>query len=118
MIMQIQSFLLNPWSVVSHFGVTCMSETGTDCSTGLPKPGDSQGNVSGNQLQDILKIAFAILAALAVLFIVLGALRMVTSQGNPQEASKARSTIIFALVGLLVALLAEAIVAFVLGNLG
>ena len=84
-----------------------------DNGCGLPTVG-----AGSSQLQDILKIVFAILAALAVLFIVMGALRMVTSQGNPQEASKARSTIIYALVGLLVALLAEAIVAFVLGRLG
>ena len=119
MITMIQAFLINPWSAISHFGAapTCGTETGVVCETDLPKPGGAAG-VGSNQVQDILKIAFAILAALAVLFIVIGALRMVTSQGNPQEASKARSTIIFALVGLLVALLAEAIVAFVLGSLG
>lgn len=126
MITQIQSFILNPWSAIDHFGAaspssaspSCTSETGLNsCATGLPQPGGA-GGVGSSQLEDILRIVFAVLAALAVLFIVMGALRMVTSQGNPQEASKARSTIIFALVGLLVALLAEAIVAFILGKLG
>jgi len=74
-------------------------------------------NAGGNQVNDILRIAFAILAALAVLFIVIAGFRMVTSQGNPQEVSKAKSTIVYALVGLVVALLAEAIVAFILDKL-
>jgi hypothetical protein len=116
MIAQISLFLLNPWSAITYFGATdCSGLTGNDCSTGLPKPGG--GDVGGNQLQDILKIAFAILAALSVLFIVMAGLRFITAQGNPQEVSKAKSTIVYALIGLLVALLAEALVAFVLGKL-
>lgn len=79
---------------------------------GLPVAGAGK-----SQLHDILQIVFAVLAALAVLFIVIGALRMVISQGNPQETGKARATVIYAVVGLIVALLAEAFVAFVLGKL-
>lgn len=114
---QAASFLANPLGLVSHFGATCAGETGVACDTGLPKPGDTNGNVSGTQLQEILAIAFAILAALSVLFIVLGGFRMVTAQGDSQQVSKARSTIIYAVVGLVVALLAEAFVAFVLDRL-
>jgi FtsH-binding integral membrane protein len=79
---------------------------------GLPVVG-----ANSSQLQGILEIVFGILAALAVLFVVIGGLRLVTSQGNPQESSKARATIIYALVGLIVAMLAEAFVAFVLDKL-
>lgn len=83
---------------------------------GLPQAGGPNG-VGSSQVHDVLQIVFAVLAALAVLFIVIGGLRMVTSQGNPQETGKARATIIYAVVGLVVALLAEALVAFVLGKL-
>lgn len=117
MFAQMYQYILNPWNIISYFGSVCSSQTGVNCSdNGLPRPGG--GDVGTNQLQDILRIAFAILGAIAVLFIVMAALRFVTAQGNPQEVSKAKSTIIYALVGLLVALLAEAIVAFVLGKLG
>jgi hypothetical protein len=110
---QIYSIILNPWSLISYFGSACSQETGVDCSdNGLP-----QTTAGSNQIQDVLKIAFAILAALAVLFIVVAGFRMVIAQGNPQEVGKAKGTIIYALVGLLVALLAEAIVSFVLGKL-
>ncbi len=110
---QLYIFLLHPWSAVSYFGSACTDLTGTGCNTGLP-----QGNANSANLHNILQIIFAILAAISVLFIVIASLRLITSQGNPQEASKARATIAYALVGLIVALLAEAIVAFALDRLG
>jgi hypothetical protein len=41
----------------------------------------------------------------------------VTSQGNPETVKKAREAIIAAVIGLVIALSAEIIVSFVLGNL-
>ena len=82
------------------------------CPTGLPVV-----DAGGDQLQQILQIVFGIAGALAVLFIVIGGLRLVLSQGSPQDTAKGRSTIIYALVGLLVAITGEAIVSFVLQKL-
>ena len=83
----------------------------TDCSTGLPVVDASSAN-----LQTILRNVFGILAVVAVLFIVIAALKFITAQGNPQETAKARMTIIYALVGLVIAISAEVIVAFVLNR--
>ncbi len=85
---------------------------GNTCDTGLPVVGAGSG-----ELTEILQIVFGIIAALAVLMIVIAGLRFITGQSNPQEISKARNTIIYALAGLLVALAAEAIVSLVLGKL-
>ena len=98
-------------SLLPYFSSICQYYGRDGC--GLPKADASQGN-----LQSILQIAFAVLAALAVLFIVIAGLRFITAQGNPQEVSKAKSTIVYALAGLAVALLAEAFVAFVLTKVG
>jgi ABC-type polysaccharide transport system permease subunit len=49
--------------------------------------------------------------------IVIAGLRFITAQGNPQENAKARNTIVYAVVGLLVALIAEIFVSFILGKL-
>jgi hypothetical protein len=99
---------------ITNFGSDFCTNNGdgAGCKTGLPAV-----NASTNQLHDVLQIVFAVIAALAVLMIVIAGFRLVTSQGDPQEVGKAKSTIIYALIGLLVALLAEAIVAFVLGEL-
>jgi hypothetical protein len=89
--------------------VTC-PEGGT-CTTGLPKVA-----ASSHQLHEILAIFFGIAAVIAVLMIIVGALMFVTSGGNSDNATKARETITYAVIGLVVALFAEGIVAFVLGN--
>lgn len=85
---------------------------GHEAACGLPTAHANSAN-----LQNILQIVFGVMAAVAVLFIVLAGFRMVTAQGDAQQVSKARSTIVYAVIGLLIALLAEAMVAFVLDKL-
>ena len=85
---------------------------GQTCTTGLPVVTAGSG-----ELQAILQIFFGVIAAIAVLMIVVAGLRFITAQGNPNETAKARGTIIYALAGLIVALIAEAIVSLVLDKL-
>lgn len=56
--------------------------------------------------------------AIAVIYIILGGLRMITSTGESQAFKDGRSTLIYAAVGLVVVSFARAIVGFVLGRLG
>lgn len=89
----------------------CQQITKTDCSTGLPQPG-----ATGSNLQHLLTIVIGTLAAVAVLIIVLAGLSFITAQGDPQKVARAREAIIYALIGLAVAVSAELIVTFVLGK--
>lgn len=82
-------------------------------SSPLPDVDADQGAVS-----DILAVVFTIIGALSLLFFVAGGFRYITSQGDPSEISKAKNTLIYSLVGLLVSIFAVAIVTFVLGRLG
>ena len=68
-------------------------------------------------IQTILGIVFGIIGALALLVITVSGLRYITSAGDPEKTAKAKNGIIYALVGLVVAISAEAIVAFVVGRL-
>lgn len=77
------------------------------------EPASGEGFVS-QQLQQTLMFAFAILGAIAVLIIAIAAFQYVISAGDPQKVSKAKDAIIYAMVGLAVAILAYSIVAFVL----
>ncbi|HVV25554.1 MAG TPA: pilin [Candidatus Saccharimonadales bacterium] len=90
--------------------VNCGS--GQTCDTGLPGVSASSTN-----LQGALEIVFGIIGAIAVLMIVLAGLRFVLAQGSPQETAKARNTIIYAVIGLVISIAAEAFVAMVLGKL-
>jgi hypothetical protein len=81
-------------------------------SRNLPKPQANQP-----ELDTILSIAFGILGALALLMITISGLRYITSTGNPEQTSKAKNGIIYALVGLVIAITAEALVNFVVAKL-
>ena len=85
----------------------------TDISPGgLPKAATDT-----DQIKTILAIVFGIVGALALLMLVISGLRYIVSGGDPGNISKAKDGIIYALVGLLIALTAEAIVVFVVSEL-
>ncbi len=94
--------------------VNCPSSTANSggCDTGLP-----QVTAGNGQLHTVLTIFFGVAAVISVLMIVIGGLMFVTSGGNSEHATRARETIIYAVVGLIVSLSAVGIVQFFLGNL-
>ena len=90
--------------------VNCLG--GADCQTDLPKI-----DAGGGALQTALQLVFGTISALCLLIIMIAAIRFASSQGNPQETAKARGAIIYAVVGLVIALSAEAIVTFTLSSI-
>jgi len=93
---------------VASAAVNCIGTT--TCDTGLPTV-----SADSNNTQIALQIAFGVIASIAIIIIIISALRLASSQGNPQEATKARQGIVYAAVGLILALSSEAIVTYVLG---
>jgi hypothetical protein len=65
-------------------------------------------------IDDLLRIA----ALVAIGFVIYGAIRYITSEGNSEGATQARDTITNALVGLVVALVAITFVSFLGNRLG
>jgi len=63
---------------------------------------------------DILSIAVGIIA---VIMIMIGGIKYITSSGDSNNVASAKNTIIYAIVGLVVVALAQIIVKFVLGKL-
>lgn len=80
-----------------------------------PLPGT---NATDTQIQTIFAIVCGVVAALSLLFIVIGGFRYIISTGDPSATAQARKTIIYALVGLLVSVSAFAITRFVIGSTG
>lgn len=68
-------------------------------------------------IRSALSATFTIIGALSVLFIVLGAARYATSAGDPALTKQAKETILYAVIGLVVSLVAFFIVQFVLGSI-
>ena len=65
---------------------------------------------------ELLSIVFAIIGAIALLIVTLSGFRYVLSAGDPQKTANAKNTLIYALVGLAIAISAEAIIAFVVNR--
>ncbi len=64
--------------------------------------------------EDLLRIAGIVTA----FFIIYGGVRYVTSQGEPENTKAARSTIINALIGAAIAMIAAVLVSFIGSKLG
>lgn len=75
----------------------------------LPHADPSQGFVKTT----ILPLVFGLAGALAFLMIVIGGFQFVISRGDPGATAKARNTIIYSIVGLVIVLLGYGIVTFV-----
>lgn len=70
-----------------------------------------------NQIENILAVAFGVVAGIAVLSLVIAAINFATGGGDPEKISRSKNAIIFSLVGLAIALSAEAIVLLFLNKL-
>ena len=66
-------------------------------------------------IANLIQIALFFAGALSVIFLIVGGLQVITSTGNPQRLAKAKSTLTWAVLGLVVAISAFAIVNFVTG---
>ena len=85
---------------------------GTACEQNLSSDGGK--NVAGQAIN----IALGVLGAIAVLIIVIAGFQFALSQGNQEKTKKARQTILYAVVGLVVAIFASVIVNFIIDNFG
>lgn len=75
---------------------------------------------SGADINNIVKVILQILSWIAgiaaVIMIVIGGLRYITSGGDSSSIASAKGTLIYALVGVVIVALSQAIVFFILGN--
>lgn len=88
--------------------------------SGLDVPNKALVEKSGDSaaltpvIQTVLQVTFGTMGAVAVLIITIAGTQYILSNGDPQRIAKAKDAIIYALIGLVVAILAFSIVTFVL----
>lgn len=80
-------------------------------TTNIPKVSADQ-----NALNATLSATFLVIGGLATLYLLIGAIKYIISNGDPNATGQAKNTILYAIVGIIVSLLAFTIVQFVLGN--
>ena len=79
----------------------------------IPQDGASLTEI----VQSILNWIFGIIGIVAVVMIIIGGINFMTSAGDPGKVKKGKDTILYGIIGLVVALLAFAIVNFVLNGI-
>lgn len=79
----------------------------------VPKTGPSDVNTI---IAGIVNVLIAVAGFASLIVIIVAGIMLATSAGNPETAKKAKDAILYAVVGLIIALLAFAIVNFVLGT--
>lgn len=88
---------------------------GADCARG----DDQVANLDGQDgiFRVIVNTALYIIGALSVIMLIYGGIRYTISGGEQKNVEAAKNTILYAIIGIIVAVLAFAIVNFVLGSL-
>lgn len=66
----------------------------------------------------VISIIFSLIGIVSALFIIIGGFRMVTSQGNEKSVGAAKKTITYAVIGLVVSIMAYTIIAIVVNTVG
>ena len=79
-----------------------------DCST------DPAGQTVNEIIATVINIFSFIVGVIAVIMIIIGGIKYITSGGDSNNISSAKTTIIYAIIGLVVVALAQIIVRFVL----
>ncbi len=117
------------FAVLALSGVTTFAQNPLDkaCSTGVGAS-DSAACQDRNNLdnpvvgQDSLLLRAADLIAvatgvIAVIAIIIAGIRFATSHGDPQSVNTAKNTILYAVIGLIVIVVARGIIVFVVNNI-
>jgi len=94
-------------------GASTYIKTGGDA---VPTNAKTSSSGFMNTVGKAIEIVFGLLGLLAVIMIIYGGFLFMTSAGNPEKVKKGKSTILYGLVGLIIALLAFVIVNFVLDS--
>ncbi len=93
------------------------------CSSNAPASVKEAAGCSGNKnalpgiILNIVRAVIIVSGIVAVIWIIIGGVNYITSSGDPTKIKKARETILYAVIGLIICVLAFAIVNFVIGTL-
>ena len=89
-------------------------ENGVNSSKSSEQPTTLFG--SGGVFETVSKVLLFIIGAVSVIMLIIGGIRYTVSQGDSSAVTAAKNTILYSIIGLVVAILAYAAVSFVIGS--
>lgn len=111
------SVLLPVFGMASASAVTCPNDTvnaGKEVEN-LAFCNIKEDNSVMPTVTNIINVVIAVVGILAVMVMIYGGFQYMTSSGDGVKAKKARDTILYGVIGLVISILAYAIINFVLG---
>ncbi len=81
--------------------------------TDIGLDGGAPTQITGEVVADVLNIVYAVAAFAAIIVIIVGGIRYTSSNGDSNGIQTAKNTIMYAVVGLIVVIIAAAITNFV-----
>lgn len=103
--------VISPAKAVNPYGACDASSSSAICKG----KGES---LSEGFVKPTINIILWVVGVAAVIVIIVAGLKYVTSSGNPSAVSSAKTTILYAVIGLVIAITAYAIVNFVFKSFG
>lgn len=102
------------------YAASAVPNCGSGSASGKPQVCQELSNSSGDPILKVIKGAIEVISfiagALAVIFIVAAALRFTLAGGDANAVATARNNLLYALAGIVVVGMAQAIVTFVLNR--
>jgi beta-lactamase regulating signal transducer with metallopeptidase domain len=109
--------LLTPVAALPSMSVVASQSSSQACQ-GISQLGDSSQNCGKGQtditklIKSVVTLLSTLIGVAAVIMIIFAGFRYITSGGDSNRVSSAKSTIIYAVIGLVIAVLAQVIVNF------
>ena len=126
---KLKSILISTLTVaVMVFGVSIIYQTGnteiagavnSEITSGMnaTSAGTSTPTNANVVIKNVTNTMFFIIGAVSVIMLIYGGIRYTTSGGNTNSVTAAKNTVIYSIVGLVISILAYAIVNFVVTNI-
>ncbi len=94
-------------------GVQCSIENGINAAAGNGLSPNQAANQLNNTIASVINVFSIIIGIIAVIMLIIAGFKYVTSAGSSDKIASAKSTVIYAIVGLIIVALAQTIVKFV-----
>jgi hypothetical protein len=89
-------------------------DVNSSCDTGIT--GENATAAINDLIGDVINIFSLVVGVVAVIMIIIGGFKYITSGGDSSNVSSAKNTILYAIIGLIIVALSQTIVRFVLGR--
>lgn len=91
-------------------------DVNSNCNSGQLSGGQANQKIN-NLIHTIINLLSVVVGVVAVIMIIVGGLRYITSGGSDTSVTGAKNTILYAIIGLIIVALAQVMVRFILGKI-